>query len=158
MLGGSWDDVGAAVSNRPLSAVSYLKVPEEGEPYLQGSRCGACGAVFLGERHICSKCGARDRMRTVKLAERGELYSYCIVHRSFPGIDVPYVSAIVDLDGGGTVKGNLINVAPDPAEIPFGMPVEVVYGDALGRKDADGNAYLAYFFQPASFQPASSSP
>ena len=86
----------------------------------------------------------------MKLADRGELYSYCIVHRSFPGIDVPYVSAIVDLDGGGTVKGNLINVAPDPAEIPFGMPVEVVYGDALGRKDADGNAYLAYFFQPAS--------
>ena len=130
--------------------MGYLKVPEEGAPYLQGSRCGACGAVFLGERSICSKCGARDRMSAMKLADRGELYSYCIVHRSFPGIDVPYVSAIVDLDGGGTVKGNLINVVPDPAQIPFGMPVEVVYGDALGRKDADGNAYLAYFFQPAS--------
>ena len=86
--------------------------------------------------------------RTIRLSNKGELYSYCIVHRSFPGIEVPYVSAIVDLEGGGTVKGNLINVEPDPAKIDFGMPVEVVYDDALGRRDGDGNAYLSYFFQP----------
>ena len=134
----------------PLPAVGYLKIPDDGEPYLEGSRCGNCGAVFLGERAHCSKCGARDRMETVRLSNQGELYSYCIVHRSFPGIEVPYVSAIVDLEGGGTVKGNLINVEPDPDAIAFGMPVEVVYDDALGRKDRDGNSYLSYFFQPRS--------
>ena len=136
------------MANKPLPAVGFLKIPDAGEPYLEGSRCGACGATFLGERGVCSKCGARGRMNVVRLANRGELYSYCIVHRSFPGIDVPYVSAIVDLEGGGTVKGNLIDVEPDPAKIEFGMPVDVVYDDALGRKDRDGNAYLAYFFRP----------
>ena len=136
------------MSNAPLPAVEYLKIPDTGDPYLEGCRCGSCGAVFLGQRAHCSKYGARDNMKTIRLSSSGSLYSYSIVHRSFPGIDVPYVSAIVDLDGGGTVKGNLINVEPDPAEIPFGMPVEVVFGDALGRKDRDGNAYLAYFFQP----------
>lgn len=135
--------------NKPLPAARYLKIPDAGEPYLEGSRCAKCGAVFLGQRDNCSKCGARGGFRTVKLANRGELYSYCIVHRSFPGIEVPYISAIVDLEGGGTVKGNLTKVAPDPAQIVFGMPVRVVYGDALGRKDRDGNAYLAYFFEPA---------
>ena len=137
------------MSNKPLPAVRYLKIPDEGPPYLEGCRCAECGAVFLGERENCARCGARGAMHTVKLADTGELYSYCIVHRSFPGIEVPYVSAIVDLDGGGTVKGNLVKVAPDPARIAFGMPVRVVYGDALGRKDRDGNAYLAYFFEPA---------
>ena len=137
------------MSNKPLPAVRYLRVPDAGEPYLEGSRCAECGAVFLGERENCAKCGARGALDTIRLADTGELYSYCIVHRSFPGIEVPYVSAIVDLDGGGTVKGNLIKVAPDPARITFGMPVRVVYGDALGRKDRDGNAYLAYFFEPA---------
>lgn len=141
------------MSTTPLPAVSFLKIPEDGDPYLEGSRCGSCDATFLGERSVCSKCGARGQMATVQLANRGELYSYCIVHRSFPGIDVPYVSAIVDLDGGGTVKGNLIDVPPDPAKITFGMPVEVVYDDALGRRDRDGNAYLAYFFKP--LQPVS---
>ena len=32
----------------------------------------------------------------------------------------------------------------------MGMPVEVVYKDALGRKDKQGNSYISYFFQPAS--------
>ena len=40
------------------------------------------------------------------------------------------------------------NVEPDPAKIEFDMPVDVVFDDALGRKDRDGNAYLSYFFQP----------
>ena len=75
-----------------------------------------------------------------------------IFHRLpiLPGIEVPYISAIVDLDDGTAIKGNLINVEPDPENIAFDMPVEVVYDDALGRKDADGNAYLSYFFQPAA--------
>jgi uncharacterized OB-fold protein len=89
-------------------------------------------------------------MDTVTLANSGKLYSYSIVHRSFPGIDVPYVSAVVDLDDGVAIKGNLIDVEPDPAKIQFDMPVEVVFKDALGHKDRDGNSYLSYFFKPKS--------
>ena len=134
---------------RPLPAVEYLKLPEDSDPYLEGHECGACGAIFLGERNVCSKCFARDRMQAKKLANTGKLYVYSVVHRSFPGIEVPYVSAIVDLDGGGTVKGNLTGVDPDPAKIKMGMPVKVVYKDALGRKDRDGNSYISFFFEPA---------
>ncbi len=132
-----------------LPAVPFLKLPEDGDPYLEGYECKACGSIFIGERAICSKCSARDQMEPIRLANKGKLYSYSIVYRSFPGIDVPYISAIVDLEGGGTVKGNLINVEPSPEKIPFDLPVEVVYKDALGRKDRDGNSYISYFFQPA---------
>ena len=135
-----------AASPRPV--VDFLKLPPGGEPYLEGHTCGACGAVFLGARSVCARCGARDRMTATRLANRGTLYAYSIVHRSFPGVAVPYVSAIVDLEGGGTVKGNLIDVPADPAALPFGMPVEVVYGDALGRTDTEGHAYVSYFFRP----------
>lgn len=136
------------MSDAPLPVVSYLKIPAGGEPYLEGYRCDKCGAVFLGERRHCSRCSARDSMSVVTLSNQGTLYSYSIVHRSFPGIDVPYISAIVDLEGGGTVKGNLIGIEAEPDLIEFGMPVEVVYDDALGRKDSDGNSYLSYFFKP----------
>ena len=138
------------MSNRPFPVVPYLKIPDSGDPYLEGQRCGDCGTTFLGERTCCSKCGARDQLKAVTLPNSGKLYSYSIVHRSFPGIEVPYISAIVDLDDGTAIKGNLINIEPDPETIAFDMPVEVVYGDALGRKDRDGNEYLAYFFQPKS--------
>ena len=73
------------MADKPLPAVGYLKIPENGKPYLQGCKCSSCGAVFLGERDNCSKCGARGGMEEVQLSNQGELYSYCIVHRSFPG-------------------------------------------------------------------------
>ena len=103
----------------------------------------------MGDRTVCSKCFARNEMEVIKFSETGILHSYAIVFRSFPGIDVPYISAIVDLDGGGTIKGNLRNIEPDPDKIEFNMPVKITYGDALGRKDKEGNSYLSYFFEPA---------
>tara|TARA_B100000678_G_C18008969_1_gene421996 strand:- start:59 stop:466 length:408 start_codon:yes stop_codon:yes gene_type:complete len=134
----------------PLPVVDYLKIPEEGKPYLEGHKCSNCSSIFLGERKVCSNCSSRDQMEKIELGNKGKLYSYCIVHRSFPGIDVPYISAIVDLDNGGTLKGNLIDCEPNPDKIEFDMPVEVVFDDALGRKDADGNSYISYFFKPIS--------
>lgn len=142
--------LGDILSEQPLPVVDFLKIPADGEPYLEGYKCGACEATFLGERQVCSKCGTRDQMSAVTLPTKGSLYAYSIVHRSFPGIEVPYVSAIVDLEDGTAIKGNLINVEPDPEKIEFGMAIDVVFGDALGRKDADGNSYLAYFFQPSA--------
>lgn len=133
---------------KPLPVVDFLKLPEGGEPYLEGQKCKQCGSIYLGERAHCSKCGARDSMQATRLSNRGTLYVFSIVHRTFPGVEVPYVSAVVDLDGGGTLKGNLINVDPTPEKIELGMPVDVVFKDALGRKDREGNSYVSYFFQP----------
>ncbi len=133
-----------------LPVVEYLKIPENGEPYLEGHKCGNCSTIFVGARNVCSKCSCRDKMEQIKLGTKGKLYSYSIVFRSFPGIDVPYISAIVDLDEGGTIKGNLIDCEPDPEKIKFDMPVEVIFDDALGRKDAEGNSYISYFFKPIS--------
>ncbi len=134
----------------PLPVVDFLKLPEGGDPYLEGHKCKSCSAAYLGERKACAKCGERGQIEPFKMGSTGNLYVYSIVHRSFPGIEVPYVSAIVDVDGGGTLKGNLINIEPDPDKIELGMPVEIVFGDALGRKDRDGNSYISYFFQPRS--------
>ena len=131
-----------------LPVVEYLKIPDEGEPYLEGPKCDDCASIFVGSRNFCPKCFSRDKMEKIQLGNKGKLYSYSIVFRSFPGIEVPYISAIVDLDEGGTIKGNLIDCEPDPEKIKFDMPVEVVFDDALGRKDAEGNSYISYFFKP----------
>lgn len=134
---------------KPRPVVPWLIVPDAGEPYLQGQKCKSCNAIFLGERETCSSCGTSGQLEATPLANRGELYVYTIVHRSFPGIEVPYISAIVDLEGGGTVKGNLVQVEPDPEKIEMGMPVEVIY-EIAPRKDAEGNEYLTYYFRPAA--------
>jgi len=133
----------------PLPIVPFLKIPAAGSPHLEAQRCKGCAAIFLGERSSCSKCGARDTLEAFPLSSHGHLYVYSIVHRSFPGVEVPYISCIVDLEGGGTVKGNLIGIEPNPAKIKMGMPVETVFKIAP-RKDAAGSEYLTYYFQPRS--------
>jgi uncharacterized OB-fold protein len=136
-----------AAASGPLPVVPYLKIPEDGDPYLEGQVCKQCQTIFLGPRTTCAKCGSNGPFEARRLSNTGQLYVYSIVYRSFPGVDVPYISTIVDLDGGGTVKGNLIGIDPDPAKIQFGMPIEVVYKTAP-KKDAEGNEYLTYYFQP----------
>src|ERR1700759_2351318 len=139
----------AAVKPQPTTkgATNFLKVPKDGEPYLAGSKCRKCGEVAVGDRDTCGKCGSRGQMDHVKLGTTGKLYNFTVVHRNFPGVPVPFISAIVDLDGGGTLKGNLVGVEPDPAKIKFDMPVKVVIRE-VPQKDKDGNSYLAYFFEP----------
>ena len=133
-------------------ATSYTRLDTEGKPYLQGSRCEVCQAVFLGEREHCGRCGARSRMKPTALAQRGRLYNYTIVYRSYPGIKVPFISAIVDLEGGGTVKGNLLEVEPDPQHVHFGMPVRMVFREAR-IASAEGAGYIAHFFVPDGEHP-----
>ncbi len=72
---------------------------------------------------------------------------FSIIYRSFPGVETPFISAVVDLEGGGTVKGTLKNIAPDPDQIQLGMPVEVIY-EIAPRKDREGNEYMTFYFEP----------
>ena len=137
------------MADQPLSIVPYLKVPESGDPYLEGFRCKECKAITLKTRTACASCGGRDSYEPHQLANEGELHAFSIIHRSFPGIEVPFISAIADLDGGGTVKTNLIGIDPDPDKIKPGMKVDVVY-EIAPRKDAEGNEYMTFYLKPAA--------
>jgi uncharacterized OB-fold protein len=129
-------------------ATLYTRIEADGSAWLEGGKCGACGAVFTGARASCGQCGARTGVESVRLPETGKLYNYTVVYRSYPHIKVPFVAAIVDLDGGGTIKGNLIGIDPDPAKIPFGLPVRIVFRGAEDAIGTSGEGFLAHFFVP----------
>src|ERR1700678_2436231 len=126
--------------------VDFIKFGADGEPYVEGLRCGGCHSVFFGRRTACSKCFARDRMEAFRAPPRGCLYSYTVVYRSFPGVTTPFTHAIVDVEGGGALKGTLTGGMPDPDTIEMGMPVEIYIDDA--GSDTNGNRYVSYFFRP----------
>jgi uncharacterized OB-fold protein len=130
---------------RPIK--QFVKLPQGDTHYLEGLVCEACGEVLLGgePRLACPKCASRQGFNETKLAETGSLFVFTTVERSYPGVPTPFISVIVDLDGGGTLKGNLRNVKPE--KVKFGMPVKVVF-DAAGRTDKQNNSYISYFFEP----------
>ena len=126
--------------------VPFLKIPASGSPYLQGSRCKKCGATYLGARMACSKCFSTDQMDDVKLSDKGELHVFSIVHQSAPGVPTPYIAAIVDLPEGVSVRCNIQGVEPDPKNLKFGMPVQMVTEKI--RTDREGNDVIAFSFKP----------
>jgi uncharacterized OB-fold protein len=133
------------MNNPPL--VPFLKRSAEGRPYLAGSKCEACGHVFSGDRQVCANCTARGKMQPVQLAENGKLYVYTIIHRTFPGVPTPFIDAIADLDDGSHLKGTLLDIDPNAAELAFDMPLKIIY-HATTPADT-GASYLTYAFVPA---------
>ena len=132
---------------RPLPIVPFLKTAADGKPYLEQPVCSKCGAVFFDPPLACRKCFARDSFSKSPAPSQGELLRYSIVHRSFPGAEVPFVSAVIGFDGGGVLKGNLMGVDPDPAKIKLGSTVETSF-QVAPKKDKEGNEYLMYCFRP----------
>jgi uncharacterized OB-fold protein len=124
--------------------VEYLRLDGDG-PRLVAHECQGCGALFFERRNACGQCG-RDRFAPKTLARTGVITSFTVVSRSAPGVDVPFVSVVVALDGGGWVKSTLRDAPDDPAEIPPRLPVELVTYSA--GADCEGTEAVIFAFRP----------
>jgi uncharacterized OB-fold protein len=126
-----------------MPMVGYL-VLDDGAPHLLSHECTSCGALYFDRRNACAKCGGRD-FGPRKLANDGVVRAFTIVHRAAPGVPTPYVSAVVDLDGGGTVKGNIVGIEPDPANVSLGMPVRLT--TFVAGTDDEGTEAIAFGYE-----------
>ena len=131
---------------KQVPIVGYLAI-DDGPPHLVAYEAVDSGALYFDRRNADAKGGGTEFKRR-KLANTGKLRSFTIVHRTVPGVPAPYVSALVDLDGGGSVKGNLLNVPPDPEHVKLGMPVRMT--TFVAGTDDDGTEAVAFAFEPAS--------
>jgi uncharacterized OB-fold protein len=133
--------------------VSYLDLTGDDGPRLRGNRCAVCSAVFFDRRNGCARCGAGpDAFEVVGLEPEGVLLSFTIVHRAAPNVPTPFMSAVVELDGGGVIKANLIGVEPDADEIELGGRVRLVTFDA--GVDDHATTAVAFGFSPIAKVPA----
>ncbi|GAA4614813.1 bifunctional MaoC family dehydratase N-terminal/OB-fold nucleic acid binding domain-containing protein [Saccharopolyspora hordei] len=84
---------------------------------LRIQRCGQCGLLRHPPGPMCPECGATKRTHLVSEG-RGEVYSYVVHHHPpVPGKELPLVVALVELDEGVRVLGELHGVAPEEVEI-----------------------------------------
>ncbi len=129
---------------RQVPYVGYLSLGSD--PHLVANECSSCGALFFDRRNACANCGARD-FGTRRLANDGVLRAFTIVHRATPDVQVPYVSGIVDLDGGGVVKANIVGIHPDPGSLSLGMKLKLT--TFLIGTDSQGTEAVSFGYQPA---------
>jgi hypothetical protein len=117
-----------------------LPVPsEETAPFWEGTKqrelripyCRHCQRHFFYPRSFCPHCFGTE-LEWRKASGRGRLYTYGIQYRpAHPGFmnELPYVTAIVELEEGVRLMTNLVGVEPDPEKIRCDAPVEVVFED-----------------------------
>jgi uncharacterized protein len=128
-----------------IPIVDYL-VLDDGDPYLVANESVASGALYFDRRNADAKSGTTE-FRRKRVADTGTVRTFTIVHRAAPGVPTPYVSVVVNLDGGGVVKANLLNVEPTPDAVKVGMKVRMTTY-AVG-KDDDGIEAIAFAYEPA---------
>jgi uncharacterized OB-fold protein len=147
------DNAGAAQGEKKQNPiVPHLRLPEAAgeKAYIAGVKCKSCGAAFLGTRRVCGKCSAVDELEELRFSDHGTLRAFTIVFQTAPGIDVPFIAAIVDLPEGAAVRCNIGGVEPEGEKVAalLGKKLEM-YTETV-RTDQEGNDVVAFKFRPTA--------
>jgi uncharacterized OB-fold protein len=116
---------------------------------LMGSRCEACGALYLPPRALCPACYGGE-MEWVEMSGEGKLLAFTTVHIAptamiEAGYDRmnPYCVGIVQLAEGPAISAQILGVDPTkPEEIEIGTPLRVAF---IQRGEGEqARTYLAF--------------
>ena len=96
---------------------------------LIGHKCNNCGTVYFPPRDICPKCHRESigKIQETDLSGLGEIVSFTVVHDAPPTFSRqrPYVMAIIKLDEGPSLTGQIVDCDPD--EVKVGKRVRAVF-------------------------------
>jgi uncharacterized OB-fold protein/acyl dehydratase len=115
----------AAEPTAPASTPIRPMVSQDSEFFWAGTkvgelriqRCGGCGLLRHPPGPMCPECGATKPTYLVA-GGRGEVFSYVVHHHpKVPGREVPFVVALVELEEGVRMLGELVDVPPDGVHI-----------------------------------------
>ena len=103
----------------------YWQGGRDGELRLQ--RCRDCGYYVHPPGVICPQCWSKD-LAVEAVSGRAEVLTFSVNHQQWmPGLDVPFVLAIVRLveQDDLRITTNVVNCPPE--EVRIGMPVQVLF-------------------------------
>ena len=121
--------------SRPLpdpdeTSVPFWEAAARGQIVIQ--RCASCEQVRHPPQPMCPSCNSFDAEWT-RVSGRGRVWSWVVVHPPvLPAFaeKTPYNVAVVELDEGVRMIGNLLGLANE--DIVEGMPVEATFEDVEG--------------------------
>lgn len=93
---------------------------------LEFLRCSACGHYVHPPKPVCPRCLGRS-LGWEAVSGRGQVYSFTVNHKPwYPGQEVPYVIALVELEEqpGLRLTTNLVGCKPEDVTIGMGVEAE----------------------------------
>ena len=124
--------------------LTWRKIPERYR--LIGVKCENCGKYYFPQRTLCPKCRRKGKLKEVQISGRGKIYSHTTIHSAPTGFEnqVPYVIAIVELEEGARVLGQIVDCEPD--DVKIGAKVENVFR-IIQRDDPEGLIQYGFKFR-----------
>ena len=102
-------------------------------------KCGNCGHVWFPAYARCPECLGRD-VEWIVASGRGEVFAFTVFHRPYVrsfADDLPYHVALVRLEEGPFIYGNLVDGVGTPAyrlrRMPTPVPLHVVASDHVAK-------------------------
>ena len=107
------------------NSVEFWEGLKQGKLLLQV--CGVCTQTNYPPMVMCSGCAGFD-FEWREAEGGGVLYSYVVTHQPIhPSLVdyTPFLTALIELDEGPRVTSNIINIAPEQAEIGMRVKLEL---------------------------------
>ena len=79
-----------------------------GKYRLIGTKCINCDLIYFPPRGSCTACG-KGGLIEHKIAETGRVLTYTIIHVAPEGFESPYCIAIVEMDDGAIIAGQVVS-------------------------------------------------
>ena len=109
---------------------------------LLGLKCNDCGAITIPPKMACWKC-ASPNMEVTELSGKGKIQTFTTIYVAPEGREneVPYIVALVELDEGPWIMGNLVEMEPSKTTMDIigkrvSMGHKVFCGDRYSAGDA----------------------
>lgn len=96
---------------------------------LLGLKCMDCGELLLPPSAVCTSCGGSN-MEVNSFSKKGKIKTFSVIRVGPVGYNTPYVVALVELQDGPWVVGNLISFDPTKASMDL-IEKEVSVGSRI---------------------------
>ncbi len=116
---------------------------------LVGTKCETCGTYYMPERKICAKCRRKGKIVSHMFTGRGKIHTFTVIRVAPEDYEffVPYVLAIIDLEEGAHITGQVVDV--DPETIKVGQQVEMVFRK-IHEDNPEGLITYGFKFRPTA--------
>jgi len=112
-----------------------------GKGKLLGLKCNDCDKITVPPKMTCQECGGTD-LEIVEVTKKGKIVTFTVVNVAPEGREneAPYITALVELDQGPWIMGNITNIEPVETTMDIiGKKVNISFRNFPGDKYSPGN-------------------
>lgn len=124
--------------------LTWRRIPERYR--IEGNECTTCKKNYFPPRAVCPTCRRKGILKSKTFCGKGKVYSFTEIQVPPEGFEnqVPYVLAVIELEEGSRVLGQIVDAIA--SEVRIGSSVESVFR-VIQKDDPEGLIHYGFKFR-----------